>query len=133
MTIKRHQPYGKLQPLPQPNRPFEEISLDFITGLPEVYDGQRLINSLLVIVDRFTKYALFFPISTTIDAAELARLVHNEVELRYGTPRDIVSDRGSVFTSYQPELRLDLEDEDHSGGSREFMQDSRSSRLPANA
>ncbi|KAL2104491.1 hypothetical protein VUR80DRAFT_367 [Thermomyces stellatus] len=80
-TTKRHRPYGELQPLPQPSRPFKEISMDFISGLPEVFDGQRHVNCILVIVDRFTKYALFFAVPSTIDSAELARLVHNEVEL----------------------------------------------------
>ncbi|KAJ5901828.1 hypothetical protein N7495_002356 [Penicillium taxi] len=32
----RHKPYGKFQPLPQPTRPWKEISLDFIIGLPPV-------------------------------------------------------------------------------------------------
>ena len=98
-TTKRHRPYGELQPLPQPSRPWEEISMDFISGLPEVYDGQRFVNCILVIVDRFTKQALFFPVHSTINGSELARLVHNEVELRYGTPCGVVSDRGPIFTS----------------------------------
>jgi len=52
-----------------------------------------------VIVDRFTKYVRFFPVSTTTDAAELAELFHNEWELDFGPPHGIVSDRGSLFTS----------------------------------
>lgn len=73
--------------------------MDFITGLPELFDGRRFVNSILVIVDRFTKYALFFPVSSTMTTADLAHLIHKEVELKYGTPRGIVSDRGSLFTS----------------------------------
>jgi hypothetical protein len=99
VTLKRHKPYGKLQSLPRPDRPFSEISMDFITGLPSVYDGQRFVDSILVIVDRYTKFAIFLPVQSSITASELARLVHNEVELRFGAPRGIVTDRGSVFTS----------------------------------
>ena len=37
--------------------------------------------------------AIFLPIQDTIDAAEMAELLHKEVELRYGCPSGIVSDR----------------------------------------
>jgi hypothetical protein len=55
--------------------------MDFITGLlPTIYKGIE-VDSILVIVDRFTKYSKFFPVYTTITAAELAELVYNEIEL----------------------------------------------------
>jgi hypothetical protein len=41
----------------------------------------------------------FFPVSSSINAAELAELFHNEIELKYGPPDGIVSDRGPIFTS----------------------------------
>jgi transposase InsO family protein len=99
VTAKRHKPYGELHPLPIPKRPWAEISMDFITGLPETVFNKSPVDAILVIVDRFTKWSLFLPVSKTITAAELAELFHNEVELRYGPPEGIVSDRGSVFTS----------------------------------
>ncbi|GFG20831.1 RNA-directed DNA polymerase (Reverse transcriptase) [Aspergillus udagawae] len=95
----RHRPYGKLNSLPQPSRPFSELSMDFITGLPTVLYGTNPVDSILVIVDRFSKWSLFFPVSTTITAAELAELFHREVELKFGPPNGIISDRGPVFTS----------------------------------
>ena len=95
----RHRPYGKLESLPIPSRPFAELSMDFITGLPQSIWKGRIVDAILVIVDRFSKWCLFFPVSTTMDASELAELFHQEVELRYGPPNGIVSDRGSVFTS----------------------------------
>jgi hypothetical protein len=95
----RHRPYGKLESLPIPTRPFTELSMDFITGLPPaIYKGEH-VDAILVIVDRYTKWSLFFPVSSTITAAGLAELFHNEVELKYGAPEGIVSDRGSIFTS----------------------------------
>jgi hypothetical protein len=71
--------------------------MDFITGLPPA--GKEDYDSILVIVDRFTKYAQFLPVHTTINAVSLAVLFHNMVELRFGPPSGIVTDRGSVFTS----------------------------------
>jgi transposase InsO family protein len=73
--------------------------MDFITGLPEVIYKSQFVDAILVVVDRFTKMARFFPVSTRINAAELAELIHTEIELKYGPPNGIVSDRGSVFTS----------------------------------
>src|SRR5436189_5253164 len=58
-----------------------------------------MVDAILVIVDRFTKYVRFFPVSTTTDAADLAELFHNKWELDFGPPHGIVSDRGSLFTS----------------------------------
>jgi hypothetical protein len=48
-----------LQPLTIPNQCWEEVSMDFITGLPS-YEGKSVI---MVIVDRLTKYAHFFALS----------------------------------------------------------------------
>lgn len=95
----RHKPYGKLESLPIPQGPFEELSMDFITGLPLVRHKEEEVDAILVIVDRYTKYSLVFPVSSTINSAQLAHLFHNEVELKFGAPSGIVSDRGPVFTS----------------------------------
>ncbi|KAL2695022.1 hypothetical protein AAEP93_005845, partial [Penicillium crustosum] len=95
----RNRPFGKLESLPIPPRPFAELSMDFITGLPQSIWKGKIVDAILVVVDRFSKWCLFFPVSTTMDAAELAELFHEEVELRFGPPNGIVSDRGSVFTS----------------------------------
>ena len=60
---RKHVPYGLLAALPQPVRPFQEISMDFITGLPSTVSSatNRHYDAILVIVDRFTKYALYIP------------------------------------------------------------------------
>jgi hypothetical protein len=76
-----------------------QLSMDFITGLPESRYRGQLVDSILVIVDRFSKYSFFYPVATTITAAELAELFYQEIELAFGPPQGIVSDRGPVFTS----------------------------------
>jgi transposase InsO family protein len=99
MATPRHRPYGKLESLPVPKRPWSEITMDFVTGLPEtIYKGQ-FVDAIFVVVDRYTKMSRFFPVSTQITAAELAELFHSEIELKYGPPDGIVSDRGPIFTS----------------------------------
>jgi transposase InsO family protein len=85
--------------LPQPSRPWKEISMDFITQLPISKVGTEEYNAILTIVDRYTKMAIFLPVLDTIDAAEMAEILHREVELRYGCPSGIVSDRDSRISS----------------------------------
>lgn len=85
--------------MPLPTQPFEEISIDFITGLPPCQYKDRIVDAILVIVDRFTKVALFIPTTTTLTAAELAQILYEHVECRFSTPLGIVSDRDSLLTS----------------------------------
>ncbi|KAL5713694.1 hypothetical protein ACHQM5_015747 [Ranunculus cassubicifolius] len=86
---------GLLQPLPIPQVPWNDISLDFIEGLP-ISAGKSII---LVIVDRLSKYAHFFAMKHPIYAQSLATLFLDEVYKLHGLPSTIVSDRGSIFLS----------------------------------
>jgi hypothetical protein len=90
----RHKPYGRLQPLDLPYSPWEQISMDFITDLPEV----KGYNQIWVVVDRFTKMSHFIPLKNR-RAKELAVVFIREVWRLHGLPKRIVSDRDSVFTS----------------------------------
>ena len=95
----RHRPYSGLGLLPIASQPWQEISIDFVTGLPPSKYKGLVYNAILIIVDRFTKIVRYLPISTTIDAAALAELFYTEIVYRYGMPKGIVSNRGSIFTS----------------------------------
>jgi hypothetical protein len=81
-----------------PKRPWQEVSLDFITQLPTSLIGTTEYNAILVVVDRYTKMAKFIP--TTIDLAvpEFVALLHENIELKYGSLRGIVSDRDTRIT-----------------------------------
>ncbi|KAH8144651.1 uncharacterized protein LAJ45_11360 [Morchella importuna] len=91
----RHAPYGLLKPLTPPTKPWSSLSMDHVTGLPESQGS----NAILVVVDRLTKMAHYIPTRDTADAAELARLFLQHVWTSHGLPKDIVSDRGTTFTS----------------------------------
>ena len=102
-AIHRHKPYGQLEPLPIPkdtwNSPFKEISLDWVTGLPPSLKNGQEYNSILTVVCRVTKYALFLPTRDDCTAADFAELFFEHVECRFGSPRSIVTDRDSRITS----------------------------------
>ncbi|KAK8590647.1 hypothetical protein V6N13_057538 [Hibiscus sabdariffa] len=92
--VEAGKPMGLLQPLPIPERPWESISMDFIIGLPKVDD----FLSIMVVVDRFSKYATFIPASKVCPAEEAARLFLKHVVKYWGVPKTIVSDRDTRFT-----------------------------------
>ncbi|KAK8931429.1 hypothetical protein KSP39_PZI016937 [Platanthera zijinensis] len=89
-------PAGLLQPLPVPEWKFEDISMDFIHGLPRSRTGN---DSIWVVVDRLTKVARFIPNRQDDGVGKLVRLFIENVVRYHGVPRTIVSDRDGRFTS----------------------------------
>jgi IS30 family transposase len=96
VKAEHQRPAGLLQPLKIPEWKWEEIGMDFIVGLPRTQAGY---DSIWVIVDRFTKVAHFIPVKTTYSGAKLAELYMSRIVCLHGVLRNIVSDRGSQFTS----------------------------------
>src|SRR6266566_1665602 len=92
---EHHAPHGVLKPLPIPNRPWEEISMDFVTGLPPS-DG---FDAILVVVDRLTKQRHLIPCHTTANAKDVAEMYLREIWKHHGLPSHITSDHGTQFTS----------------------------------
>ena len=86
---------GLLCPLPVPFRPWEDLSLDFITGLPS-YQGKTV---LLVVVDRFSKGIHLGILPTAHTAHMVASLFIDIVVKLHGQPRSLVSDRDPLFMS----------------------------------
>jgi hypothetical protein len=95
----RHAPYGLLRPLPVPDGPWEDLTMDFITDLPPSRVGEDVFDSIMVIVDKLTKMAHYIPVTKKIGAKELALLFLREVVRLHGVPRSITSDRGPVLVS----------------------------------
>ncbi|KAI2643996.1 Transposon Tf2-6 polyprotein [Labeo rohita] len=88
-------PSGLLQPLPIPQRPWSHLSIDFVTDLPHSDE----FTTILVIIDRFSKSCRLIPMKGLPTAMETALALFNHVFRVYGLPEDIVSDRGTQFTS----------------------------------
>ncbi|QLI66325.1 Transposon Tf2-12 polyprotein [Metarhizium brunneum] len=97
----RHKPYGELQPLPVPTRPWESIAFDHITKLPMSKEPMTNVeyDSIFVVTDRLTKYGYFLPYREASNAEELAYVFLRTIASNHGLPEEIISDRGSTFTS----------------------------------
>ncbi|KAL0549347.1 hypothetical protein IC582_013828 [Cucumis melo] len=92
----RQKPAGLLQPLSIPEWKWENVSMDFITGLPRTLRGFTVI---WVVVDRLTKSAHFVPGKSIYTASKWAQLYMSEIVRLHGVPVSIVSDRDARFTS----------------------------------
>jgi transposase InsO family protein len=93
----RHAHYCTNMPLLPPSRPWEGVTMDFVTDLPEStasgYPG------ICVIVDRLTNMAIYLPCRKDIDSPELARVFFKHVICKRGVQDNIVTDRGKEFAS----------------------------------
>lgn len=89
-------PYpGLLQPLEVPEGAWQVVTLDFFEGLPSSSNH----NCILVIVDKFSKYAHFIRLKHPFSALEVAKVYMNEVYKLHGMPQAMISDRNRIFTS----------------------------------
>ena len=84
-------PAGLLQPLSVPGWKWEEVSMDFIVGLPPT---QKNFDSIWVIVDRLTKFAYFILVRTNYRPHVYVELYFSHIVHLHGVPRTIVSGRG---------------------------------------
>lgn len=95
--VQGKKPIGLLQPLPVPKGPWEQVTMDFITGLPCTDAGY---DAVLVFCDKFSKMVHFAACNTETDAFETAKLFRDRVFALHGMPESIVSDRDARFTGH---------------------------------
>ena len=96
MKSYRPRSQGQVLPLDVPQGRWTDISIDFISGLPTTLSKH---DSILVVVDRFSKRAHFIPTKKETNANISLQLLYRFVFCYHGFPRTIVSDRDTQFIS----------------------------------
>ncbi|GJZ83480.1 putative nucleotidyltransferase, ribonuclease H [Tanacetum coccineum] len=96
VKIEHQRASGLLQPLDIPTWKWDQISMDFVTGLPRTFKKN---DAIWVVVDRLTKSAHFLPIQQGYSVSKLAEIFQQEIIRLHGTPTLIVSDRDPRFAS----------------------------------
>ncbi|QRW08767.1 Transposon Tf2-1 polyprotein [Ceratobasidium sp. AG-Ba] len=100
-------PPGLLNPIEAPDKPWEEITFDLITQLPE----SEGFTAILTVVNQLTKMVHFIPTINEANGVDVANLFLTYVWKLHGLPRKTISDRGPQFTSQflkQLHKRLDI-------------------------
>jgi hypothetical protein len=69
--------------------------MDFIEGLPR--SGR--FNCILVVVDKFSRFAHFIPLAHPFSASTVAATFMDTVYKLHGMPEQIISDRDKIFNS----------------------------------
>lgn len=71
------------------------VTLDFVEGLP----ASRGFNSVLVVVDKLTRYAHFIPVRHPFSVLQVAKAYMDNFFKLHGPLDAMVSDHDRIFTS----------------------------------
>lgn len=96
LKVSTSSPVGLLSSLPIPECIWFEISMDFLDGLLPNSKGK---TSVLVVVERLSKYAHFLPLAHPYSATKIAQTFFDMVFKLHGLSKKIVCDQDDIFTS----------------------------------
>jgi hypothetical protein len=84
-------PAGLLQPIPLPERRWQQVTIDFISGIPTT--SNHSYDMIMVVVDRVSKYSHFIPCYTANSSKDIAWYLYDHIIRLHGVPEVIISDR----------------------------------------
>jgi hypothetical protein len=87
---------GLYTPLPTPEKPWESISMDYMSGLPSTKQGH---DRVFVVIDWFLKMAILTTCKKNITAVDTAKLFFEQVWVHFWIRYTIISDRDNRFLS----------------------------------
>ena len=87
---------GLYTPFPTPSRPWESISMDYMSGLPSTKNEN---DCVFVVVNRFSKMAIMVVCKKNITVESTAKIFFKRVWVQFGIPQSIISDWDSRFLS----------------------------------
>jgi hypothetical protein len=93
LTITKQDLYTSF---PTPIRPWESISMDYMSGIPSTKHGN---DCVFMVVDIFSKMAMMAACKNNITAEATAQLFFERVWVHFGIPQSIISDWESRFLS----------------------------------
>jgi hypothetical protein len=82
-------------------KPWTNISIDFVTRLPELRDSTTKLkyDTILIVVDRFTKAIEYILFRKDYIAVQLGHVINDRVIYYYSILKTIISDQDKLFTS----------------------------------
>ncbi len=94
-TIKpSNRKFGLYMPLPVPLRPWDNISMEFVGGLPMYRRGHDYIY---VVVDHFSKMCILVPCKKKVTIEQTTQMFFQQVWVHFRLPTSIISDRDTHF------------------------------------
>ena len=97
VKVEHQRSAGMLQPLIVAELKWDNVTMDFVTGLPKTHQGK---DGVWVVVDRLTKSAHFLAIRTTDSILTMSKLYVREIVRLHGVPLSIVSKTKVVFVFF---------------------------------
>ncbi|GFY74157.1 transposon Ty3-I Gag-Pol polyprotein [Trichonephila inaurata madagascariensis] len=88
-------PPGLLIPIPPASVPFQRVGIDLLGRFPRSTKGNKWI---IVCTDYLSRFTVTKALPTA-EAEEVAKFITEEIVLKHGAPRTILTDRGKVFES----------------------------------
>lgn len=93
---------GLLQLLPVPKKPWVNVTMDFVIGLPKYYTYGQIYDAIFMVIDRLLKkchYILYLKDNESISAKATAKFFMRYIWSREGLSISLTSDRGPQFAA----------------------------------